>query len=209
MTSTQNDVGKTTIIQSLAFSFLLSNKKVLLVDLNFENNSLTRLFNKDQFVEDVVSEADVEVEQEPEYVKPIITPSFDEQFLLQDVATKKEIQRYNIESASTNTTYHNLFVLGCRGGNHSPSEVISFDLLNYLVSEMKKKFDYILIESASLNNRSDSYELFKFADRVITVFSAKTVPTQSDHKSIESILNLGEKNFGAVLNMVEYENINL
>ena len=74
---------------------------------------------------------------------------------------------------------------------------------------MKGQFDYILIESAGLNNRADSFELFQFAERVITVFSAKMAPSQLDYKSIESIQNLGEKNLGAVLNQVEYENMNL
>jgi len=209
LTSTQNNVGKTMIIQSLAFAFLLSNKKVLLIDLNFEDNALTRVFKKDQFVEDIGG-PDEEVEHE--YVEPVVThTSFDgEHYMLEeDVITKREIEPYRRESATTSTPYHNLYILGCRGGNHSPSEVISYKTLSELIKEMKGKFDYILIESAGLNTRSDSFELFQFAERVITVFSAKTAPTQLDYKSIESIQNLGEKNLGAVLNQVEYENMNL
>ena len=211
LTSTQNNVGKTLIIQSLAFGFLLSNKKVLLIDLNFENNALTRLFKKDQFVEDVGHEAEAEVETEHEYVEPVVSRStFDGQYMLEeDVITRREIQPYRVESATTGTPYHNLYILGCKGGNHSPSEVISYKTFAHMINEMRNKFDYILIESAGLNNRSDSYELFQFADRVVTVFSAKQAPTQLDHKSIESIQNLGDKNFGAVLNQVEFENINL
>ena len=53
-TSTKPGEGKTTIIEALANSFSLSRKKVLLIDANFSNNSLTEKFEAkpllDQFV---------------------------------------------------------------------------------------------------------------------------------------------------------------
>jgi Mrp family chromosome partitioning ATPase len=207
ITSTQENTGKTLVTQSLAFSFLLSNKKVLLIDLNFQNNMITKIFNCDHFVEDIFSEAPLE----PEYQKTMMAASagYDDQYLLEDVVLKTEIIPYNFEPKSISTSYDNLFVIGCRGGNHSPSEVISIRSINKLVNAAKRTFDYILIESSSLNNRSDSYELFQFAERVVTVFSASMTPTQSDFKSIESLKSLEEKNFGAVINQVEFDNINL
>ncbi len=51
-TSTQKGAGKSTIIEALAGSLLLSGKKVLLFDLNFSNNSLTRKFNTEHFIQD-------------------------------------------------------------------------------------------------------------------------------------------------------------
>jgi polysaccharide biosynthesis transport protein len=44
-TSTKSQEGKTTIIESLAYSFSLGKKKVLLIDSNFSNNSLTEKFD--------------------------------------------------------------------------------------------------------------------------------------------------------------------
>jgi polysaccharide biosynthesis transport protein len=43
-TSTKDGEGKTTIIEALANSFSLSKKKVLIIDTNFSNNSLTEKF---------------------------------------------------------------------------------------------------------------------------------------------------------------------
>ncbi len=43
-TSTKPQEGKSTIIESLAYSFSLGKKKVLLIDTNFSNNSLTQKF---------------------------------------------------------------------------------------------------------------------------------------------------------------------
>lgn len=53
-TSTQKKAGKTTVIEALSASLLLSHKKVLLIDLNFSNNSLTKDFNTDVFIQDVI-----------------------------------------------------------------------------------------------------------------------------------------------------------
>ena len=43
-TSTKPQEGKTTIIESVAHTFSMSKKKILLIDANFSNNSLTRDF---------------------------------------------------------------------------------------------------------------------------------------------------------------------
>ena len=52
-TSTQANTGKTVIIEALATSLLLSKKKVLIIDMNFSNNSLTRHFGTDVFIQDI------------------------------------------------------------------------------------------------------------------------------------------------------------
>ncbi len=44
-TSTKPQEGKTTVMESLAHTFSLSKKKVLLIDANFSNNTLTRDFS--------------------------------------------------------------------------------------------------------------------------------------------------------------------
>lgn len=52
-TSTRKGSGKTTIIEALAASLVMSKKKVLLIDLNFANNTLTRLFNAEHVINDL------------------------------------------------------------------------------------------------------------------------------------------------------------
>jgi len=51
--STQKKAGKSTIIESLATSLLLSKKRVLIIDLNFSNNTLSKVFNADVFIQDI------------------------------------------------------------------------------------------------------------------------------------------------------------
>ncbi len=52
-TSTQQGSGKTTVVEALAQGLLLSKKKVLIMDLNFKNNSLTKKYGADIFIEDI------------------------------------------------------------------------------------------------------------------------------------------------------------
>lgn len=206
ITSTQRYAGKSLVVESLAFSFLLSNKKVLIIDLNFENNTLSHRFNATHFIEDLITE------YEPEDFNPensVTKFNYKKPYLLEDVAVRNEIELFQTQPTVSDTSYKNIHIIGCHGGTYSPSEVVSFKFLSALIAEMRRKFDFIFIESSSLNNRSDSFELFDFADQVITVFSAKSTISQMDHKSIESIQNLNGKNFGAILNQVELENINL
>jgi polysaccharide biosynthesis transport protein len=53
-TSTQPAQGKTIIIEALAHSFSLSKKRVLLIDTNFSNNTLTQIFEAKPVLEQVV-----------------------------------------------------------------------------------------------------------------------------------------------------------
>ncbi len=52
-TSTQRKTGKSTIIEALAYSLLLSKKKVLIIDLNLHNNTLTQKFNAGVLIQDM------------------------------------------------------------------------------------------------------------------------------------------------------------
>ncbi|HRN91680.1 MAG TPA: hypothetical protein PLE75_05310 [Ferruginibacter sp.] len=54
-TSTRRKTGKTTVIESLSAGLLLSKKRVLLIDLNFSNNTLTRTLNAEVMMEDLVT----------------------------------------------------------------------------------------------------------------------------------------------------------
>ena len=55
VTSSQKQCGKTVVVESLAASLVLSHKKVLIIDLNFSNNALTRHFNTQVYIQDVIN----------------------------------------------------------------------------------------------------------------------------------------------------------
>ncbi|CAN5510224.1 N/A [soil metagenome] len=56
-TSTENSEGKTLIISSLAYSLSLTGKRILIIDTNFKNNSLTRNFKAKPLLEEYFNSA--------------------------------------------------------------------------------------------------------------------------------------------------------
>ncbi len=187
-TSTQRNTGKSTIIEALSTSLTLSKKKVLVVDMNFSNNSLTRLFNSEIYIQDVVQ-------------------------------TNGFLHHIKKDELAGNTLIDNLFVIGCKEGNITPSEAFLKEDLAAFFSFVKKNYDFILVEGASLNDFSDSKELSRFVDGVFIVFSADAPFLQTDRismkfitelqeKNWKSITDLQEKNCGIILNKVLPANIN-
>jgi Mrp family chromosome partitioning ATPase len=167
-TSTQNQAGKTTVIEAVAASLLLSSKKVLIIDLNFANNTLTEKFRAKYFIED---------------------------------SNEKKI-------IPSPTTYENLYILGCQKGNKTPSEALSNVNMKSLCEELKKQYDFILMEGAALNYYADSKELSQYAEGIFIVFAADATLTEVDNESMKFISELKEKNHGVILNKVLTENIN-
>ncbi len=108
----------------------------------------------------------------------------------------------------TKTETSNVDIIGCKGGDYTPTEILPKKNLLHFLPEMTKIYDYIFLEGAPLNNFSDSKELVQFVDSVIAIFSAQSVLNETDMESIEFLKSLHGKMMGVVLNKVNLENIN-
>lgn len=92
VTSTQVGTGKSTLIQAIAYSYLLSKKKVLLLDLNLNHNTITETYHPANNITDL----DLENKLPPsEMVKTLVcATSFDNLYAIgcpQTSATPSEI----------------------------------------------------------------------------------------------------------------------
>ena len=113
-----------------------------------------------------------------------------------------------IAAMVTPTGIENVDIIGCHGGDYTPSEILPRNhLLNYL-ADLLLVYDFIFMEGAPLNNYADSKELVKYADGVIAIFSATTEIKQTDIVSINFLKTLDKNFVGAILNKVENLNIN-
>jgi len=177
-TSTKPSEGKTTVIESLANSFSLTKKRVLLIDTNFSNNSLTEKFE----------------------AKPLL-----DQFSLNGEPNAME----KLATVNSTTKIPNVDIIGCKESLFSPDEVLQKNNLLENLPKLSGRYDYILLEGASLNLHADTKELMKYADAVIAVFSAKSVIRQTDKASIRFLKNQNDKLIGAVLNEVEEDNVDM
>jgi Mrp family chromosome partitioning ATPase/uncharacterized protein involved in exopolysaccharide biosynthesis len=177
-TSTKPREGKSTIIKALAYSLSLSKKRVLIIDTQFPNNSLTRDFGAQPVLESFSS----------------------------------SVENFNVDEVKklvTEAPLPGVHVIGCEGGEYTPSEVLKpGNLLEYLKT-LTHQYDYILMEGAALNDRADSKELMKYAESIIAVISARSSVKQTDKETIIFLQHLEEKSGGAILNFVEPENIDI
>jgi len=182
ITSTKKGEGKTFIILSLAYSLSLLNKKSLIIDTNFRNNSLTKLLiAKPNFQKMLQEENDIKLLTSP---------------------LSKESDHVNSNIISQ-TSDKNIDVIGSNTGSESPSEILAGRDFNNMIERLRKNYDYIFLEGASLNDFSDTKELMLFADKVITVFSASSTLKEVDRESINYIKSLNGTLMGAILNKVE------
>jgi len=68
-------------------------------------------------------------------------------------------------------------------------------------------YDYIFLEAAPMNEYTDTKEMVDYVDGIIAVFSSETVIRQNDQEGINYLKSLNGKFNGAILNKVEFENI--
>ena len=181
-TSTQKGEGKTFLIVTLAHTLMLKNKKILLVDTNFKNNTLTQMSG--QAAEGgmlssakLIGESDVEVD-------------------------------FMTHSMGGGTfQLDNVDILGNKGSYLSPSEVFAGKDFENFIDKLSEKYDYIFFEGAALNDFSDSKELVKYVDRVISVFGSESELKQRDRDSIAFLKSLGNKFMGAILNKTKLQEL--
>jgi succinoglycan biosynthesis transport protein ExoP len=188
-TSPRKRDGKTFVMFSLSYVLSLLDKRVLILDTNFKNNSLSQILGRGQ--------SDLKVLDTKKH-KLLVSAQEGE---------KKEEQEFEHENSYdliNPTKYKNIYIVGNSGGGaESPAEILSGRDFTNLVSLLADSFDYVLMEGAALNDYSDTKELVKYADKVIAVFSAETSIRQFDRESIQYFKSLGKKFGGCVLNRVD------
>ncbi len=180
-TSTKEGEGKTFLILTLAYALTLKDKKILLIDTNFKNNTLTRMSNEK--IQDNL----------------LHTRLIGENNLADQFEAKKIKNMFNLD---------NVDIIGNRGTSHSPSEFFAGRDFQNFISDLKDNYDYIFMEGASLNKYSDTRELARFADKIVAVFSAESEIKDADKESIDYLLSKEEKFFGSILNKIDLKNLN-
>ncbi len=127
-----------------------------------------------------------------------------EQIVAQD---KNEQLLEDVKNAAVGV-HQGVFVIGCGGGDYTPSEILPSKHLLMHLQKLTEVYDYVFLEGPPLNDFSDSRELTQYVDGVVAIFSARHIIKQIDKESINFFKSLNGKFTGSVLNMVELENLN-
>ncbi len=101
-----------------------------------------------------------------------------------------------------------IWAIGSEGGDYTPTEILPRENILQHLQTLGQEYDYILLEGPPLNDFSDCKELVQYVDGVIAIFSATHVIKQIDTQSMTFFHELNGKFCGAVLNMVNLEDVN-
>ena len=194
-TSPKRRDGKTFVMFCLSYVLSLLDKRVLILDTNFKNNSLSQILGRGQ--------SDLKVLDTKKH-KLLVSAEGAEK------KAETEFEHENSYDLINPTKYKNIYIVGnSGGGSESPAEILSGRDFTNLVSLLADSFDYVLMEGAALNDYSDTKELVRYADKVVAVFSADTSIRQLDREAIQYFKSLGKKFGGCVLNRVETKDLKM
>ena len=149
----------------------------------------------------------------------IIDTNFCNNDLTKNINAEPVLEKYDLNGQTfdksafrkfvTPTSVARVDIIGCEGGDYTPSEILPKNhLLNHL-TELKEEYDYILLEGAPLNEYTDSKELENYVEGIIAVFSAEASLAAIDRESIKFLHDNREKFLGAILNKVDAYNLEL
>jgi succinoglycan biosynthesis transport protein ExoP len=121
----------------------------------------------------------------------------------------KPFNRNDVSGLVSPTNIPRVSVIGCKGGDYTPSEILPKNHLLLYLDQMKEEYDFIFMEGAPLNEYTDTMELINYADGMIAVFAADANFTNLDKESIEFLHLHKDKFIGAILNRVEVEHLDI
>ncbi len=173
--------GKTFALHGLAYSLAANNKRVLMLDTNFKAPL-------------------------PEAYTAQATPN---RALINKAIRDNGMGDVFQEKASGggDAEEHRVDIIGNTGLPKSPAEILSPEQFRQFLADLRVHYDFILLESAALNDYSDAHELSPFVDQVIAVFNARSVIGPNDKGSLDYLRSLNGQFAGAVLTEVDPQNI--
>lgn len=150
-TSSTSGEGKTFITSNLAVSFALLGKKVLLVGLDIRKPRLADLFEIDDHQHGITN------------------------LLVKNAPSWEEIQQQLVPSGINN----NLTLLMAGPTPPNPSELVSRKSLDDIFTELRKHYDYILVDTAPVGLVTDTIEIGRVCDATVFVCRADFTPKES------------------------------
>jgi uncharacterized protein involved in exopolysaccharide biosynthesis/Mrp family chromosome partitioning ATPase len=183
--SPKEQEGKSFLIVLLAYALSLNNKRILIVDTNFKNNTLSGFKTK----------SFIEITTDP-------TQGF-----LKGIGTGFKQLPPPAGADMSDPQLKNIDIIGNKGGSQSPSEILAGKDFSKVMEQYGRKYDFIFMEAAALNKFSDGRELLNFAEKIIAVFSTQMPISNADKDTFEFLRSLNGKMLGGILNNVDLKNL--
>ena len=170
--------GKTSVAVNLATTFVAADKKVLLIDANFRQPDLQRLFPKIQtdMLEDKLK-----------------AEGFDfglSSVLMNQCGSQEAVRPGGIEG---------LDVIDCGPLPANPAELLGSPRMEELLGQQRKNYDHIIIDGPPVLLVSDAKVLARLVDTTILVFNAAATSRGAAQRTIREFKEVNAKIIGCVL----------
>lgn len=146
-------VGKSFITANLAEVFSQLNKKILVIDGDMRLGELHKMFGMSQHE----GLADYLLQDETGLV-PVSEPQIN-----------TDISKLNLESFIQPTGMKHIDFISRGRQSHNPTSLLTGESFNHLMTELKKQYDYIVIDAPPILAASDAMVLGQHADKVLLV----------------------------------------
>ena len=173
ITSTVSNEGKSTFISNLALMFALSNKRTILIGLDLRIPQLHRKFD----------------------IKNINGMS---ELLSRNIELNDAIQTIKVKDYPTS-----LDIITSGAIPINPAELIENGVIDEILSDLRKKYDYILIDSTPLALVPDAIPLLTKADTTLFVFKSEYSKKEYVKNTDELIKKFNLKSVGFILTSVK------
>jgi len=98
----------------------------------------------------------------------------------------------------------NLWLLSCGSLESDSANLLNSDRLKTRLAEMRKEFDFVLIDTPALSQYADAVALARMADGMVFVLEANSTRRESAIKVMENLRASQVQILGAVLNKRDY-----
>ncbi|MGD2094164.1 MAG: polysaccharide biosynthesis tyrosine autokinase [Phycisphaerales bacterium] len=170
--------GKTSVAVNLATAFVATDKKVLLIDANFRQPNLRKLFPK---IQTDMLEDKLEAE------------GFD--FGLSSVL----MNQCGFNEAIRHSGVDGLDIIDCGPLPANPAELLGSSRMGELLAEHRKTYDHIVIDGPPVLLVSDAKILSRFVDTTILVFNANTTSRGAAQRTIREFEEVDANLIGCIL----------
>lgn len=170
--------GKTSLAVNLATAFVAANKKVLLIDANFRQPSLHKLFPK-------IYTDELEDKLESEGYNFGLSS-----VLMNQCGFHEAIRPADIEG---------LDIIDCGPLPANPGELLNSPRMEELLSGQRKNYDHIIIDGPPVLMVSDAKVLARQVDTTVLVFNTSTTCRGAAQRTIREFEEVNAKIIGCVL----------
>lgn len=115
------------------------------------------------------------------------------------------VGKSSLAEAVRATSFKGIEVLPCGYIPPNPAELLGSTAMSDILSGLRSRYDFVLIDSAPILAMADTPVLSRFTDGVVLVVAAERTPRPAIARTVDQLARVGGRIVGVILNRVDLE----